>query len=72
MIQAGEFPSVPVLPYPDESAVVLPEPSSSFQYPTRPSLMMRLLKVEPLVANVWLEGELNNTLPELWLNVPAV
>ena len=46
--------------------------SSSFQYPTRPSLTVRLLKVAPLLANVWLPMEVSITWPELCVNVPPV
>src|ERR1035437_2015451 len=35
VVQVGLLVSVPVLPLPEESAVVVPEPSSIFHQPTR-------------------------------------
>ena len=43
-VHTGPFVRVPVLPFPEESAAVVPVPSSNFQYATRPELVMAWLK----------------------------
>lgn len=39
LCQVGEFTSVPVLPLPELSAVVVPDPSFIFQYAVMPPVM---------------------------------
>jgi hypothetical protein len=64
---AADAPKVPLFPYPEASAAVVPEVSSSFQYPTSPSLRMRWLKVSPPEAKVLLAVVvLSKTVPLLW------
>ena len=63
--QAVPFPSVPVFPYPEPSEVLVPEASSSRQWPTKPSLMVRLLKVLLFEAKVLPTVELMSSWPPL-------